>query len=76
MRLEDVFTIAVLFIAATVMVFIVSLFIVDALALPENTTDWNFGGIELWDDDKEEQEELEDEKQHQEESESWDEERK
>jgi len=35
-------------------------------ALPENTTDWNWGGIELWDDNLEEEEEIKDEKLHEE----------
>ena len=33
-------------------------------ALPPNTTDWNWGGIELWDDNLEEDLEKEDEKLH------------
>ena len=39
-------------------------------ALPENTTDWDFG-LEFVDDDKEEDEEEQDEKEHEEESKEW-----
>ena len=52
-------------------------FIQDALALPANTTDWNWPKQvpELTDDDKEEDLEQEDEELHEEESDVWIEER-
>ena len=73
MNLERFATITMIIAAFAVVVILVTLFIVItysfihmAFALPENTTDWDFGGIELWDDDKEEEEEIEDEKEHEE----------
>lgn len=45
--------------------FVVIVFnVISVNALPAGTTDWNWGGIELTDDDKEEEEEREDEREH------------
>ena len=58
-------------------VFFVGLFITIAFnvlsvnALPENTYGWNWGDMELKDDNLDEDEELEDEQQHQDESDEY-----
>ena len=73
----DIITIAVIIFAVSVFVYVVGSFVVQVYALPENTTDCNWGEVqEFIDDDKEEEEEeIEDEQEHLEESEAWIEER-
>ena len=63
-------------------IFFVGLFITIAFnilsvhaSLPPNTTDWNWGGLELTDDNLSESEEEQDEQIHQDESDEFDDER-